>query len=1018
MAVPRVAIAPGDPHGADRLVRATAARPGHAADCRGVAGTALALGALHHCLDHLATDRTDAGEISFGHTQLAGLLGIGVGHEACFEPGGAARHPGNGFGDTTTRAGFGGGDLGVLFQQGLAETGSEPGDGPIIDIHLRSGVKAGGVDTVHYALLRFSRTLDTMSQSDLSSHTPMMQQYWRLKNQHPDQLMFYRMGDFYEIFYEDAKKAAKLLDITLTARGQSAGQSIPMCGIPFHSVEGYLAKLVKLGESVVICEQIGDPATSKGPVERQVVRIITPGTISDEALLDEHRDNLLAAVLGDERLFGLAVLDITSGRFSVLEIKGWENLLAELERLNPAELLIPDDWPQGLPAEKRRGSRRRAPWDFERDTAQKSLCQQFGTQDLKGFGCETLTLAIGAAGCLLAYAKETQRTALPHLRSLRHERIDDTVILDGASRRNLELDVNLAGGRDNTLQSVVDRCQTAMGSRLLGRWLNRPLRDRTVLEARQESIACLLDHYRFETLQPQLKEIGDLERILARIGLRNARPRDMARLRDALAALPELQQAMAQLDCAHLVSLATTISTYPELAELLSRAIIDNPPAVIRDGGVLKTGYDAELDELQSLSENAGQYLMDLEAREKARTGLANLKVGYNRVHGYFIELPSKQAESAPADYIRRQTLKGAERFITPELKEFEDKALSAKSRALAREKQLYEALLEQLIGHLGPLQDSAAALAELDVLSNLAERALNLDLNRPRFVDEPCMLIEQGRHPVVEQVLTTPFVANDLKLDDATRMLIITGPNMGGKSTYMRQTALIVLLAHIGSFVPAARCELSMVDRIFTRIGSSDDLAGGRSTFMVEMSETANILHNASDRSLVLMDEVGRGTSTFDGLSLAWAAAEQLASLRAYTLFATHYFELTVLPESQPAVANVHLNATEHNERIVFLHHVLPGPASQSYGLAVAQLAGVPGPVILRAREHLARLETTSLPHDLPPQAPGQPAAPMQSDLFASLPHPVLEELQLVDPDDLSPRKALELLYAWKARV
>ena len=856
-----------------------------------------------------------------------------------------------------------------------------------------------------------------MSQSELSSHTPMMQQYWKLKNQHPEQLMFYRMGDFYEIFYEDAKKAAKLLDITLTARGQSAGQAIPMCGIPFHSLEGYLAKLVKLGESVVICEQVGDPATSKGPVERQVVRIITPGTISDEALLDERRDNLLAAVLGDERLFGLAVLDITSGRFSVLEIKGWENLLAELERLNPVELLIPDDWPQDLPAEKRRGSRRRAPWDFERDTAHKSLCQQFGTQDLKGFGCENLTLAIGAAGCLLAYAKETQRTALPHLRSLRHERLDDTVILDGASRRNLELDINLAGGRDNTLQSVVDRCQTAMGSRLLSRWLNRPLRDRAILEARQESIACLLERYRFETLQPQLKEIGDLERILARIGLRNARPRDLARLRDALAALPTLQMAMTNLEAPHLSELAGVVSTYPELAELLARAIIDNPPAVIRDGGVLKTGYDAELDELQSLSENAGQYLMDLETREKARTGLANLKVGYNRVHGYFIELPSKQAESAPADYIRRQTLKGAERFITPELKEFEDKALSAKSRALAREKMLYDELLERLISHLGPLQDSAAALAELDVLSNLAERALNLDLNRPRFVDEPCMRIDQGRHPVVEQVLTTPFVANDLNLDDDTRMLIITGPNMGGKSTYMRQTALIVLLAHIGSFVPAKSCELSLVDRIFTRIGSSDDLAGGRSTFMVEMSETANILHNATERSLVLMDEVGRGTSTFDGLSLAWAAAEQLAKLRAYTLFATHYFELTVLPESQPIVANVHLNATEHNERIVFLHHVLPGPASQSYGLAVAQLAGVPNDVILRAREHLARLETTSLPHEVPSPHKGQPAAPMQSDLFASLPHPLLEELRTINPDDLTPRKALELLYTWKTR-
>ncbi|MDP2245316.1 DNA mismatch repair protein MutS [Pseudomonas sp.] len=857
-----------------------------------------------------------------------------------------------------------------------------------------------------------------MSQSDLSSHTPMMQQYWRLKNQHPDQLMFYRMGDFYEIFYEDAKKAAKLLDITLTARGQSAGQAIPMCGIPYHAAEGYLGKLVKLGESVVICEQVGDPATSKGPVDRQVVRIITPGTVSDEALLDERRDNLLAAVLGDERLFGLAVLDITSGRFSVLEINGWENLLAELERLNPVELMIPDDWPQGLPAEKRRGVRRRAPWDFERDTAHKSLCQQFGTQDLKGFGCEKLTLAIGAAGCLLAYAKETQRTALPHLRSLRHERLDDTVILDGASRRNLELDVNLAGGRENTLQSVVDRCQTAMGSRLLSRWLNRPLRDRSILEARQESIACLLERYRFENLQPQLKEIGDLERILARIGLRNARPRDLARLRDALAALPTLQMAMANLESPHLSELAGEVSTYPELAELLARAIIDNPPAVIRDGGVLKTGYDAELDELQSLSENAGQYLMDLEVREKARTGLANLKVGYNRVHGYFIELPSKQAESAPADYIRRQTLKGAERFITPELKEFEDKALSAKSRALAREKILYEELLERLIGHLGPLQDSAAALAELDVLSNLGERALNLDLNRPRFVDEPCMRIDQGRHPVVEQVLTTPFVANDLSLDDDTRMLIITGPNMGGKSTYMRQTALIVLLAHIGSFVPAKSCELSLVDRIFTRIGSSDDLAGGRSTFMVEMSETANILHNATERSLVLMDEVGRGTSTFDGLSLAWAAAEQLAKLRAYTLFATHYFELTVLPESEPLVANVHLNATEHNERIVFLHHVLPGPASQSYGLAVAQLAGVPGEVILRAREHLARLETTSLPHDLPRNEPGQQPAPLQSDMFASLPHPVLEELFKINPDDLTPRKALELLYTWKARV
>jgi DNA mismatch repair protein MutS len=480
--------------------------------------------------------------------------------------------------------------------------------------------------------------------------------------------------------------------------------------------------------------------------------------------------------------------------------------------------------------------------------------------------------------------------------------------------------------------------------------------------------------------------------------------------------------AMTELDTPHLQQLAVTAGTYPDLAALLEKAIIDNPPAIIRDGGVLKTGYDSELDELQSLSENAGQFLIDLEAREKARTGLANLKVGYNRVHGYFIELPSKQAESAPIDYQRRQTLKGAERFITPELKEFEDKALSAKSRALAREKMLYEALLEDLISRLAPLQDTAAALAELDVLSNLAERALNLDLNCPRFVSEPCMRIVQGRHPVVEQVLTTPFVANDLSLDDDTRMLVITGPNMGGKSTYMRQTALIVLLAHIGSFVPAASCELSLVDRIFTRIGSSDDLAGGRSTFMVEMSETANILHNATERSLVLMDEVGRGTSTFDGLSLAWAAAERLAQLRAYTLFATHYFELTVLPESEPLVANVHLNATEHNERIVFLHHVLPGPASQSYGLAVAQLAGVPAQVITRAREHLSRLEETALPHEIPVASPAKtsskPSAPHQSDMFASLPHPVLDELAKLDLDGLTPRKALEMLYALQVRI
>ena len=849
----------------------------------------------------------------------------------------------------------------------------------------------------------------------LSQHTPMMQQYWSLKKQYPDQLMFYRMGDFYELFYEDAKRAAHLLDITLTARGQSAGQPIPMAGIPFHSVETYLARLVKHGESVVICEQVGDPSTAKGPVDRQVVRIITPGTVSDEALLDERRDNLLTAVLGDEKLFGIAVLDITSGRFSVHEVKGWESLLAEIERLNPPELLIPDDWPLGLPLERRKGVRRRAPWDFDSDSAQRNLCQQFGTQDLKGFGCGKLTLAIGAAGALLLYAKETQRTALPHLRRLHHDRLDDTVILDAASRRNLELDTNLSGGREHTLQAVMDRCQTAMGSRLLNRWINRPLRDRKMLETRQTAIQQLLEGYRFESVQPPLKDIGDLERILARISLRTARPRDLARLRDALKVLPTLQDTLTPFSQGPLNQLAITISSYPELADLLARAVVDNPPAVIREGGVLRLGYDAQLDELLNLSENAGQFLIELEAREKARTGLPNLKVGYNRIHGYYIELPRTQAEHAPADYVRRQTLKGAERFITPELKSFEDRALSAKSRALAREKYLYELLLDQLISHLAPLQESATALAELDVLANLTERALTLNLHCPKFVKNPCLTIEQGRHLVVEQVLTSPFVANNLQLNDQTRMLIITGPNMGGKSTYMRQAALIVLLAQIGSFVPASRCELSVMDRIFTRIGSSDDLAGGRSTFMVEMSETANILHNATEHSLVLMDEVGRGTSTFDGLSLALAAAEHLARLRAFTLFATHYFELTVLPESEPSVSNVHLSAVEHQERVIFLHHVMSGPASQSYGLAVAQLAGVPNEVIQQARVHLTRLEANSLPQPPGKQAPTQP---QQADLFANLLHPVLEQLSTLDPDQLTPRAALELLYRLKAQL
>ncbi len=862
------------------------------------------------------------------------------------------------------------------------------------------------------------------SASKSTQHTPMMQQYLRIKAQHPDQLLFYRMGDFYELFYDDAKKAAALLDISLTARGKSAGEPIPMAGIPYHSAEGYIARIVKAGESVVICEQVGDPATSKGPVAREVVRIVTPGTLSDEALLDEHQDNLLMGVARQDERYGLAMIDISSGRFSLFEVDNDEALLAELERLRPAELLYPEDVTVPEALSKRPGAHARPPWEFEADTAERLLCDQFNTRDLSGFGCDHLSLAICAAGCLLQYARDTQRSRLPHIRRLQVEQHDEAVILDAATRRNLELDLNLSGGRSNTLASVLDKCKTPMGSRLLRRWLHRPLRDRATLEARQDAIRWLLRPDCSDAIAEQLKPIGDMERILSRVALRSARPRDLERLRNALASLPELQQRLERNDSRRIGALAQTITTFPEQADLLARAIIDAPPVVIRDGGVIAAGYDAELDELRGLSENAGDFLLQLEARERARTDISTLKVGYNRVHGYYIEVSKAQAIDMPAEYIRRQTLKNAERYITPELKEFEDKALSAKSKALAREKQLYDELLELLAAELAPLQESAAALAELDVLNTLAERALSLDYQRPQLVDESCLKITQGRHPVVEAVLDGPFVANDLVLDSERHMLVITGPNMGGKSTYMRQAALITLLAHIGSYVPAASACIGIVDRIFTRMGSSDDLAGGRSTFMVEMTETANILHNASDRSLVLMDEVGRGTSTFDGLSLAWSCAEFLArEVKAFTLFATHYFELTSLPERERGVANVHLTAVEHNDHIVFMHEVQEGPASQSYGLQVAQLAGIPADVIRNARDKLVLLEQDSRDQSEKVTRNPEPVSakpleePMQTDLFVSYqPSAAERQLRELDPDELTPKQALEQLYALKA--
>jgi DNA mismatch repair protein MutS len=889
-----------------------------------------------------------------------------------------------------------------------------------------------------------------MSHDDLSLHTPLMRQYLTAKAAHPDVLLFFRMGDFYELFYDDARKAARLLDITLTQRGQSAGAPIPMAGVPYHAVENYLAKLVRLGESVAICEQIGDPALAKGIVERKVVRVVTPGTVTDAALLEERRDNLLLAIsAGAKDGYGLAWVDLSTGRFLLSEVPHAEALAAELARLQPAETLVDESvaWPKlvaTLP-----GLRKRPPWHFESDAARRELNRFFGTRDLGGFGVDGLPLAIGAAGCLLGYVEETQKSALPHLSGMAVESASETIALDAATRRNLELDTHPSGRTEHTLLGVLDETVTPMGARLLRRWLNRPLRSREVLRARHQAIGALIDNRQYEALREQLRGIGDLERILARVALRSARPRDLSTLRDGLLAAPCINALIHEREDQEagvigaiipdredqqaailgrtfreasplLANLVKRIGDHAETATLLQRAIVEQPPVLQRDGGVINDGYDAELDELRRLSTHADQYLVELEEREKAASGIPTLKVGYNRVHGYYIEISKAQSDRAPTHYTRRQTTKNAERYITEELKQFEDKVLSAKERSLMRERALYEALLDTLTEKLEPLKQAAAAIAELDVLATLAERAETLDWTAPQLADEPGIAIERGRHPVVEKVREEPFEPNDLALDDARRMLVITGPNMGGKSTYMRQNALIVLLAHIGSYVPASRAVVGPIDRIFTRIGAGDDLSRGQSTFMVEMSETANILHNATALSLVLMDEVGRGTSTYDGLALARAAAVHLAATsRAFTLFATHYFELTELANEYPAIANVHLDAVElhdqkRGEQLVFMHAVKEGPANRSFGLQVAALAGLPKAVIADARRTLAELERGMHAHASAP-APAIDASP-QLGLFAPpAPSAVEHALDAIEPDALSPRDALEALYRLK---
>jgi DNA mismatch repair protein MutS len=828
----------------------------------------------------------------------------------------------------------------------------------------------------------------------------MMQQYLRIKGEHPDILLFYRMGDFYEVFYDDADKAARLLDITLTSRGQSAGAPVKMAGVPAHSLEQYLAKLVKLGESVAICEQIGDPALAKGPVERQVTRIVTPGTLTDSALLDDKADNILLALHRDRSTVGLAWLSLASGTLRVAEIAP-QALENELRRINPAEVLcslqVNDFFVTKLPE-----------WHFDVEAGRKRLLKQLGAASLAGYGCEDLTLAIGACGALLDYAAKTQGQALAHVAAVSAERSGEYLRLDAATRRNLEITETLRGESSPTLFSLLDDCATGMGSRLLRHWLHHPLRDRKPLEARHEAVAAL--ESKSSSLQKILRGFADVERITARIALRSARPRELSGLRESLILLPEVGAALPDLTPL-LKELHADLETPQQCLDLLRKSLHAEPSGRVIDGGVIADGYNADLDELRQLQSNAGTFLVDLEKREKERTGIPNLRVAYNNVHGYYIEVTHSHVEKIPADYRRRQTLKNAERYITPELKTFEDKALSARDRSLTLEKSLYEDLLSKLNLYLKELQANARALAQLDVLSAFSGVATKRNFVRPAFVADNILEIEGGRHPVVEGQVEH-FIANDCRLSPTRRLLLITGPNMGGKSTYMRQVALIVLMAHVGAFVPARAARIGPVDQIFTRIGAADDLAGGRSTFMVEMTESAAILHNATDHSLVLMDEVGRGTSTFDGLSLAWAIAESLITKNcSLTLFATHYFELTRLALEHKNVANVHLDAVEHKDSIVFLHAVEEGPASQSYGLQVAGLAGVPKPVVRRARKYLQMLEDASLTRG------------NQDDLFLNrkteteevVQDALREELAKINPDTLTPREALELLYRLK---
>ena len=848
--------------------------------------------------------------------------------------------------------------------------------------------------------------------------TPMMQQYMRIKSEHPDMLLFYRMGDFYELFFDDARKASELLDITLTKRGSAGGNAIPMAGIPYHAAENYLGRLVRKGLSIAICEQVGDPATSKGPVERKVARVITPGTVTDDALLEGRQSNLLTSIYHTANGWGYAALDLSSGYFAIQHLNSFDALQSELERHKPREILIADDGNEISLSNKDVRITRRAIWHYDLETSTALLNKQFQTHSLDGFGCQHITSGICAAGALLQYVQDTQRTALPHINSLIAENRDDALIIDAATRRNLEIDISTCHGP--TLISILDKTATAMGSRTLKSWLNRPLRNRIQVSERHQAVANMINQQIFDDVLLTFREIGDIERISSRIALKSARPRDLAVLRASLDILPAVHDLLSSSDNPLLQHLKEQLGDHSDTLSLLTSAIIENPPVVIRDGGVLTDTYHPKLNELRNLSSNANQFLIDLEQQEKERTGIQGLKVAYNRVHGYYIEISRLHSNEVPDNYVRRQTLKATERFITPELKAFEEKVLSAKEKALALEKSLYDELLDILGQSVENLQQLSRAIASIDCISSFAEVAFRMNYCQPELNDQAGIQINAGRHPVVESINDTPFIANDLQIANKRRMLIITGPNMGGKSTYMRQNALIVIMAYSGCFVPASSAAIGPIDRVFSRIGASDDLAGGRSTFMVEMEETANILHNATHQSLVLIDEIGRGTSTFDGLALAKAVAVDLATERkALTLFATHYFELTGLPDEYKAIRNVHLSATEHKDTIVFLHSIKEGAASQSYGLQVAALAGVPQNTIKLAKGYLRQLEEQSANRiDQGSNQLSLFGMEVETNDNNDNNHPVLELLKTHSADDMTPREALDFIYTLKEKI